>query len=441
MQKRAIAYYRHSAEDKQENSVAIQQQHARTFANKHKIKIVHEEADEGVSGLQANRSGFQNLIQEWILNSTAPHFEYVLVYDVSRWGRFQDQDEAGYYEFLCRKSGKQIIYIDQGFPRHGTELTSSLLTSLHRYMAAEYSRQLSSKVFHGSAEISKQGYLTGGSPPYGLSRLLLDANKKPIRVLRSGEHKQIANERVTLTSSHDETSDTVKKIFQWFTYEKLSLVEVRNRLNQHKIAAPASKQWNVEKVRRILGNPAYIGTRVYNKTSNRLKKGWRRNPKSKWIITNNAFENLVSSKCFKLTQKKLHNLQTTHQSTSPIKQARKIVNNHLKKLLEPVNASKNCSLETIPITLSVTRQTPSRTWCFISPPTTNHSQYILAAGIKKDANHKKKAIIEELFYFPLTIFQNSPVLILSEGDEIYRRYRTDEQKFNKAVVKIAIQRT
>jgi DNA invertase Pin-like site-specific DNA recombinase len=27
-------------------------------------------------------------------------FEMILVYDVSRWGRFQDTDESGYYEFL-----------------------------------------------------------------------------------------------------------------------------------------------------------------------------------------------------------------------------------------------------------------------------------------------------------------------------------------------------
>jgi DNA invertase Pin-like site-specific DNA recombinase len=57
--KKAVAYYRHSAEDKQENSVAIQREHAEKFAAKHNIEIIHEEADEGVSGLIANRPGFQ----------------------------------------------------------------------------------------------------------------------------------------------------------------------------------------------------------------------------------------------------------------------------------------------------------------------------------------------------------------------------------------------
>ena len=38
--KKAIAYYRHSAEDKQENSVAIQRQHTEQFAYENNIKII-----------------------------------------------------------------------------------------------------------------------------------------------------------------------------------------------------------------------------------------------------------------------------------------------------------------------------------------------------------------------------------------------------------------
>ena len=67
--KTAIAYYRHSAEDKQENSVAIQRGHVEKFANKHHIEIIHEEVDEGVSGLLANRPGFERLFTNWIKNS------------------------------------------------------------------------------------------------------------------------------------------------------------------------------------------------------------------------------------------------------------------------------------------------------------------------------------------------------------------------------------
>ena len=82
--KKAIAYYRHSAEDKQENSVPIQREHAEKFAREFGIEIIHEEADEGKTGLLASRPGFERLFNEWVLNDDAPSFDYVLVYDVSR---------------------------------------------------------------------------------------------------------------------------------------------------------------------------------------------------------------------------------------------------------------------------------------------------------------------------------------------------------------------
>jgi DNA invertase Pin-like site-specific DNA recombinase len=34
----------------------------------------------------------------------------VLVYDVSRWGRFQDIDESAHYEFVCKQAGIKVAY-------------------------------------------------------------------------------------------------------------------------------------------------------------------------------------------------------------------------------------------------------------------------------------------------------------------------------------------
>jgi DNA invertase Pin-like site-specific DNA recombinase len=214
--KKAIAYYRHSAEDKQENSVAIQRQHTQKFADEHNIEIIHEEADEGKSGLLASRPAFNRLFADWIENDNAPHFDFVFAYDVSRWGRFQDQDQAGHLTYLCTKRGKEVVYVSKGFPNTTNQLISSLETSIQRYMAAEYSRQLSDKVYHGCVKISEQGYSAGGTAVYGMARQLLDVNKKPVRILNIGEHKQIANERVSFTPKEDKTTETVREIFNLF---------------------------------------------------------------------------------------------------------------------------------------------------------------------------------------------------------------------------------
>ena len=56
---RGVAYYRHSARDRQENSVAIQQELVQKRASEHGVDIVHEFADRGKSGLTAEgRDGF-----------------------------------------------------------------------------------------------------------------------------------------------------------------------------------------------------------------------------------------------------------------------------------------------------------------------------------------------------------------------------------------------
>lgn len=212
-EKRAVAYYRHSAEDKQENSVPIQRKLVEEYARKHGITVIHEEADEGWSGLTADRPGFQRLLNEWVRNAETSPFEYILVRDVSRWGRFQNIDEAATYRFLCYTHKKKVVFVDHGDRAEDNDLVSHLLTFVEQFMASQYSLQLSEKVFHGCVEVSRQGFSAGGEACYGLERLLLDVQRRPVRALLAGEHKAISNERVTFRPRNDESTKTVQEIF------------------------------------------------------------------------------------------------------------------------------------------------------------------------------------------------------------------------------------
>ena len=114
---RAVAYYRHSAEIGQENSVEIQQENIRAFAAKHDIDVIEEFADRGKSGLNAEgRPAFNEMMA---LVRSRDDFQLILVLDVSRWGRFQDTDLSAHYESLCTQAGKQVIYTNIGFPVNG----------------------------------------------------------------------------------------------------------------------------------------------------------------------------------------------------------------------------------------------------------------------------------------------------------------------------------
>ena len=64
---RAVAYYRHSAQDRQENSIAIQQDQVRSWAKSNGVEIIHEFTDPGKSGLTAeDRPGFQDMMESWV---------------------------------------------------------------------------------------------------------------------------------------------------------------------------------------------------------------------------------------------------------------------------------------------------------------------------------------------------------------------------------------
>ena len=148
-------------------------------------------------------------MEEWI--SKRKDFEYVLCMDVSRWGRFQDIDLSAQFSAICKKNGKQVIYTTIGKPKENDPLYP-VYVQFERFRAAQYSRELSDKVWRGCVKIAEQGYLAGGPPPYGLSRLLLDENRKQVHVLEAGQHKSIQNQRVTLTAGPPEQVAVVQGV-------------------------------------------------------------------------------------------------------------------------------------------------------------------------------------------------------------------------------------
>ena len=194
---RAVAYYRHSAQDRQENSIPIQREQVREWAEKNGIEIIKEFADHGKSGLNAEgRPAFNEMMDEWV--KKRDDFKYILCLDVSRFGRFQDIDLSAQYSAECTRNGKKVVYITIGLPRENDSF-QPVYVQFERFRAAEYSKELSVKVWRGCMKIAEQGYWAGGSPPYGLRRLLLDEKREPVHVMEPGQRKSIQNQRI---SSH-----------------------------------------------------------------------------------------------------------------------------------------------------------------------------------------------------------------------------------------------
>src|SRR5690348_16233384 len=98
----AAVYVRMSTEH-QQYSTSNQMDVIREYAKRRNMEIVKEYSDEGKSGLNIQgRDSLTQMIQD--VQNGDVNFSNILVYDVSRWGRFQDADESAYYEYICRRA-------------------------------------------------------------------------------------------------------------------------------------------------------------------------------------------------------------------------------------------------------------------------------------------------------------------------------------------------
>ncbi|WP_345894342.1 recombinase family protein [Lichenifustis flavocetrariae] len=130
----AAAYVRMSA-DHQEVSPEIQLAEVRRYAERHGFQIVEVFEDAGRSGLTLDgRDALRRLLD--VVASGQAEFDAVLVYDISRWGRFQDPDEGAYHEHKCRRAGIDVHYCAEQFANDGS-IGSTLLKSVKRIMAGE----------------------------------------------------------------------------------------------------------------------------------------------------------------------------------------------------------------------------------------------------------------------------------------------------------------
>jgi DNA invertase Pin-like site-specific DNA recombinase len=274
-------------------TVAIQE-----YAAAHGFAIVKTYADSDRSGIEAKRRAALQALLKDVISGDAK-YQAILVYDVSRWGRFPNNDEAAYYEFLCQSSGIPLHYCAEPFLNDGTA-TSSLLKALKRNMAAEFSRELGEKVFRGKARIVQKGYWVGGPPGYGLRRLMIAANGQPKQVLKPGEQKSLTTDRVVLIPGPFEELKAVRLIFRIAATGKAGSLIARE-LNRRGISC-CGKPWLRAHVDSILRNPKYMGCNTWGRSKQRLRgpKTWVE--RQHWVTKPHAFEPIIDEATFERAQ-------------------------------------------------------------------------------------------------------------------------------------------
>jgi len=296
---RAAEYVRMSTEH-QQYSTENQRDVIRDYAERRGMVIVRTYTDAGKSGLRIDgRDALKQLIND--VERGQADFKAILVYDVSRWGRFQDADESAYYEYICRRAKIEVHYCAEQFENDGSPV-STIVKGVKRAMAGEYSRELSAKVFIGQCRLIELGFRQGGAPGYGLRRMLRDVTGQPKGILNRGEQKSIQTDRVILVPGLPEEIEIVRWIYRAFVEERIAESKLASMLNQRGISTDLGRPWTQGTVHEVLTNEKYIGNNVYNRISFKLKKKRVVNPPEMWIRSNGAFESIVPGDLFERAQ-------------------------------------------------------------------------------------------------------------------------------------------
>src|SRR2546426_9186451 len=295
----AAVYVRMSTEH-QQYSTSNQMDAIRDYAKRRGLQIVKEYSDEGKSGLSIQgRDSLSQMIQD-VQNEEAG-FSAILVYDVSRWGGFQDADESAYYEYICRRAGVSVHYCAEQFENDGSPV-STIVKGVKRAMAGEYSRELSSKVFQGACRLIQLGYKQGGTAGFGLRRMLVDQSGQQKGALKLGEQKGIQTDRVVLVRGPEEEVEIVQWIYQVFIAEGKIESEIAGLLNVRGVVTDFGRAWTRGTVHQLLTNEKYIGNNVYHRTSFKLKLKHVINPQERWIRADGIFEGIVEPSLFHTAQ-------------------------------------------------------------------------------------------------------------------------------------------
>jgi len=280
----------------QQYSTQNQSKTIREYAERRGIEIIKTYSDDAKSGLIiGGRRALQQMISD--VESGSADYRVILVYDVTRWGRFQDADESAYYEYRCRKAGMQVAYCAEQFENDGSP-TSTIVKSVKRAMAGEYSRELSVKVFAGQCRLIELGYRQGGPAGFGLRRALLNERGEVKAELKRGEHKSLQTDRVILVPGPEEEQRVVRRMYEMFVNEGRPEREIAEVLNAEGHRTDLDRPWTRATVHQVLTNEKYIGNNVFNKVSFKLKQRRVVNPRDMWIRAEGAYAAIVDKALF-----------------------------------------------------------------------------------------------------------------------------------------------
>ena len=299
----AAIYLRLSSADGPEaesDSIQNQRTFLREWAQQHDIAIVREFVDDGHTGTDFARPGFQEL-NRCLMDGSV---RCVIVKDLSRLGR--NYAETGrYLEEIFPRLGIRFIAVNDQYDSASNTDSVQQMAVFKNVFNDLYAADASAKVRTSLGILKRQGKFLGRQAPYGY------------RIDPDNRYHLLPDE---------ETAPTVRRIFALFL-GGASRTRIAKVLNREAIPSPAAQKqmtdksrrftglWNAETIRRILSHPVYQGdmAQQFTRTINYKVHNRRRVDPEDWIVVENTHTPLVSREDFALAQQmqKVRTYETT----------------------------------------------------------------------------------------------------------------------------------
>jgi DNA invertase Pin-like site-specific DNA recombinase len=241
---RVVSYIRMSTSG-QELSPGQQRAAIAAHATKSGYVIAREYSDLGISGDRTEkRHGFQAMIAD----GAAGKFDRIVVYDRSRFGRF-DSIDFGRWAAPLRDAGVELETLDGGV-EDWSDFGGRVIGLVSQEGKHQFLIDRSRDTVRGQTAkaLVNRGY--AAPTPYGYSR-----------------HTRLeGKQRFSTLELHPTSANVVREIFTTYVKPAASLSAVANSLNERRVPAPRrGRVWRPNTLRRILENEVYCGDTVWGR--------------------------------------------------------------------------------------------------------------------------------------------------------------------------------
>jgi DNA invertase Pin-like site-specific DNA recombinase len=169
-------------------------------------------------------------------------YDILLIFKLDRFGRRSGESATAAQNFLRYA---RLWVVDKGAEFKSNGSADEMMNFVEFWAAKKSSEDTKIRVTAAMKQIHKEGYWTGGNPPYGFENDPETANML----------KQIPEE-----------SAIVKEIYNLYVNYGYGFLKIAGELNNREIESKTGGKWSSHTIRKILMNTVYKGHLSYGKT-------------------------------------------------------------------------------------------------------------------------------------------------------------------------------